>query len=70
MAIFSSLMPAHRRDRNNDTSRRDDFSGMVTGTTTGTTTATVTGTGTATVTGTGTATATSDHTTEAERTVD
>ncbi|MFD5491725.1 hypothetical protein ACFYY3_25015 [Streptomyces sp. NPDC001812] len=27
MAIFSSLMPAHRRDRNNDTSRRDDFSG-------------------------------------------
>ncbi|MGW5974726.1 hypothetical protein [Streptomyces sp. NPDC055186] len=27
MAIFSNLMPAHRRDRNDDTSRRDDFSG-------------------------------------------
>lgn len=26
MAIFSNLIPASRRDRNNDTSRRDDFS--------------------------------------------
>ncbi|GAB3169408.1 hypothetical protein [Streptomyces incanus] len=27
MGIFSNLIPANRRDRNDDTSRRDDFSG-------------------------------------------
>lgn len=26
MAIFSNLIPAYRRDRHNDTSRRDDSS--------------------------------------------